>query len=103
MEILASSGLIDASLLSIGPALPSTFNPPPPGSFAVRENGTDEVAETSKACRSSASYTCFFGEVVELTVTRPSLRSSFAMEKAVVAEELVGLAVAFESAVVSDE
>ena len=45
MEIFAASGLSDASLLSTGPAFPSTFNPPPPGSFAVSENGTEEVAE----------------------------------------------------------
>src|SRR5690348_8467860 len=80
--IFASSGVSDASVGLIGPAVPSNFAVPPPGRFAVRVNGNCEVNEKFLTSMFTLSYTRgFTDEFCWLTVKRPSLTFSLATDK----------------------
>src|SRR6267378_258081 len=82
METFASSGVSAASLVLIGPALPSSFSVPPAGRSAVSLNGKEESKEKSLTSMFTLSYTrgCSL-EPARLTVRRPSLTFSLATER----------------------
>src|SRR5436305_1975413 len=82
MDTFACRGVSAASLGLIGPALPSRFNFPPEGRFAVTLKGKDESKEKLLALMVTLSYTRdFSSEWARLTVMRPSLTASFCTER----------------------
>src|SRR5947209_8475406 len=75
-------GVSAASLGLIGPALPSRFNFPPEGRFAVTLKGKDDAKEKLLTLMVTLSYARgFSSEWARLTVRRPSVTASFCTER----------------------